>query len=88
MLADMRPDELGMWVAYYGLEPWDEQRADLRAALVATEVHRAMGSKRSDRKPIVMADFRLYEPEEKPEVSPLSFMRQRLGHMVVKKKVK
>ena len=30
--------ELAEWIAYYGLEPWGEERADLRAGIVASTV--------------------------------------------------
>lgn len=35
------------WMVFYGLEPWGEERADLRAGIVAStvaNVHRAPGS--------------------------------------------
>lgn len=40
----MRPSELGTWVALYNIDPFDEERADLRAGIVAStlaNIHRA-----------------------------------------------
>jgi hypothetical protein len=41
MLREMRPSELGMWLALWRAEPWDEQRADLRAGLTTLQVSRS-----------------------------------------------
>lgn len=35
MLAHMSGMHLGEWQTYYQLEPWGEERADLRSAIVA-----------------------------------------------------
>ena len=32
MLSEMRPSELGEWLAEYSISPWGEWRADLRVA--------------------------------------------------------
>lgn len=39
----MRPSELGTWAALYNIDPFDEERADLRAGIVAStlaNIHR------------------------------------------------
>lgn len=68
MLAAMTPSQLGEWLAYYEIDPWGEQRADLRAAIVATEIHRAAGSRRSDGQPIEPKQFMRFidQPQQKP----------------------
>ena len=38
MLREMRPHELGEWIAYAHVSPWGERRADLRAAIVASVI--------------------------------------------------
>lgn len=35
LTAALTAGELAEWEAYYGLEPWGEQRADLRAGIIA-----------------------------------------------------
>jgi hypothetical protein len=60
MLAAMRPSQLGEWLALYDIDPWGEQRADLRAGIVAAEVHNAAGSKRKDNQPITADQFMPY----------------------------
>lgn len=30
--------EFGTWMAYYGVQPWGEQRGDLRSAIVAATI--------------------------------------------------
>lgn len=55
MLAEMRPSELGTYMALSFEDPWDEQRADLRAGIVAStiaNVHRKRGTP-----PIKASDF-------------------------------
>ena len=57
--------EFGAWQAFYRLEPFGEERADLRNAMLCLLVASFGGSKRG-RKP-KLADFMLFE--EKPEQS-------------------
>lgn len=38
LLAEFDSHELGEWMAFYKLEPWGEERADIRAAIVARTV--------------------------------------------------
>lgn len=35
--------EYAQWVAFYGFEPWGEERADLRAGIIAATVANAFG---------------------------------------------
>ena len=46
MLAELDAQELMRWLGYHQLEPWGEERADLRAGIVAStiaNVHRGKG---------------------------------------------
>lgn len=48
MLSEMRPSELGMWAAFYTVDPWTEERADMRAGIVAStlaNVHRGRNTR-------------------------------------------
>ena len=38
LLSEFDSHELGEWMAYYRIEPWGEERADIRAAIVARTV--------------------------------------------------
>ena len=43
----MTADEFGLWLALYRVDPWGEQRADLRAGIVASTVANYAGMQRS-----------------------------------------
>ena len=48
LLARVSARELSEWQAYYTLEPWGEERDDLRAGIIASvvaNVHRSKGGK-------------------------------------------
>lgn len=38
MLAEVDADQFAEWVAYSDVEPWGEERADLRAGIIAAEI--------------------------------------------------
>jgi hypothetical protein len=54
--------ELTEWAAYYNLDPWGEDRADLRAGIVAATIANRMRSKgEKTRKPVdFMPKFKTY----------------------------
>lgn len=43
----MTAEEFGLWAALYAADPWGEQRADLRAGIVAATVANYAGMQRS-----------------------------------------
>jgi len=55
MLAEMTSEHLGEWMAYSKLEPWGEERADLRAGIVASVI--ANSNKAKNKKPFKPTDF-------------------------------
>jgi hypothetical protein len=55
MLAEMTSTQFAEWMAYAQLEPWGEERADLRAGIVASTVANSMRGKKG--KPFKPADF-------------------------------
>lgn len=59
MLKELRPSELGEWAALARVDPWGEQRADLRAAIIASTVANVMVKKR-DGSAFKPADFMPY----------------------------
>lgn len=51
---------LGIWRAYYEIDPWDENRADLRAGEIAAAVAGAAGAKKFDGSFFSPVDFMRY----------------------------
>lgn len=47
LLCRITARELVEWMAYYELEPWGEERADLRAAIVASTIANIFRGKRA-----------------------------------------
>lgn len=68
MLAEMSASQLAEWREFYGVEPWGEDRADLRAGIVASTV--ANCNRAKDSEPFTPADFMPYvEREPEPEMT-------------------
>ena len=42
-IESMSSLQLHEWMAYHGIEPLGEQRADLRAGMIAAEIHNSSG---------------------------------------------
>jgi hypothetical protein len=53
----MSSREFAEWMAYYELEPFGEERADLRSAIVASTVANAHRDPKRRRKPFRPLDF-------------------------------
>lgn len=49
--------ELGEWIAYYRLEPWGEERADLRAGIVASTIANVHRNPKKQRQPYEAVQF-------------------------------
>lgn len=77
MLEDLRPSELGYWAALWGLDPWGEQRADLRAGLTTLHVANAW-LKRDDGRPFDIKDFLLFAEAGEPALEPPEVLSGRL----------
>jgi hypothetical protein len=73
----MSSRQLSEWLAFFQLEPWGEERADLRAGIVASTVANVNRSAKR-RKPYKPQDFmpRFDEEDETPEESALRMMAQ------------
>ncbi len=62
MLSEMPGSELTEWMAYEAIEPWGPERADLRAAIVASATFNSQGAK---TKPVdFMPDSRTAEERQ------------------------
>ncbi len=66
-LLDRLPADLFMeWQAYYQIEPWGEDRADLRAGIVASVIANTHRDARRKPEPYQPADFMpRFEPTKK-----------------------
>lgn len=81
LLASMTSRQLAEWQAYFGIEPWGEDRADLRAGIVASTVANFAGKSLKDDAKVTPADFMPYQ--KKPEKTPASsVLRARFAHLV------
>lgn len=66
-------DEFANWLAWYRIDPFGEQRSDLRAGIIASATlapYRKPGSKAA--KP---EDFMPFRPERKPELMTAAQLR-------------
>lgn len=68
MLQEISADKFVEWMAFYEIDPWGEQRADLRAAQqMSIMVNMNL---RKGAKPAKVADFMNFA--EKPDPKPMS----------------
>ena len=72
LLARISSRELSEWMAYYELEPWGEERADLRAGIIASAMANVWGAK---TKP---ADFMPNFDNEEMRVESTELLRAKL----------
>lgn len=75
MLAQMSAAQLRGWMAYYNIEPWGEDRGDLRAGIVAATVANAFRKKGS--RPMRPADFMpQFDAPYRPPPDPQDLFRK------------
>jgi len=60
MLREMRPYELAEWIAFFGINPWGEERADLRAGIVASTLANVNRDPKRRPEPYRATDFMPY----------------------------
>lgn len=77
LLGELSSSQLAEWLAFYQLEPWGEERADLRAGIVASTIANANRSQKQ-KKPYTPEDFmpRFDGEEEDPEETAMRLMMQ------------
>jgi len=74
----MSSREISEWMAFYRLEPWGDDRADLRTGIVASTI--ANVNRGKDTKSYQPQDFMAFtEKEEKDEAKALKEMFLNLG---------
>ena len=66
LLARVSSQELAEWTAYFILEPFGEERADVRAALVSATVANTARDPRKRRRPFTAQEFMpRFEPKQR-----------------------
>lgn len=76
MLAEISSRQFAEWMAYSRLEPWGEDRDDLRMGIIASTIANANRGKGS--KPLSPADFMpRFEPEDEEEAAAKLIARAR-----------
>ncbi len=67
------------WMAYYQIEPWGEERADLRMQVLATEIRNFRLGFAKGARPAKLADFRFdFAPRRMRREQPVSEIKARL----------
>ncbi len=69
----MSSAEFGEWMAYYQIEPFGEERADIRQALTTSAVHNSIQAQTKHPKWTKPEDFLMFRdrtPQPKIEVEP------------------
>ena len=80
LLDRLTSRQIAEWMAYYTIEPFGEQRADLRAAIVASTVANANRDPAKRREPFSPTDFMpQFEPRQWLELVE----RERVSHAFV-----
>jgi hypothetical protein len=83
-MQTMTHSEFVYWVAKHGIEPIGDSRADLRAGIVAAQIHNSNITKRKDAKtPVDFMPFHREQP--KPEFDKVAFFKN-LNKYAVRKK--
>lgn len=66
LLDEFDSHELAEWMAYYRLEPWGEERADIRAAIIARTIAATVSKEPPDLEAFL--PFRDSEPQTLEEM--------------------
>lgn len=76
LLSRIDSRELSEWMAFYKLEPWGDERADLRIAILASLY--ANANRKKGQAPFKPSDFipRFEPPEEQPPEQMKAFLHQ------------
>lgn len=69
----MRPSELGAWAALWTINPWGEDRADLRSGVIASVIANVNRDQKRRPSPFMPKDFMPYaRAEEQRDTQELS----------------
>ncbi len=67
LLGRMTSFEFSYWLAFYGLQPWGDERADLRSGIVAATVANCNRDPKQRPQPFSPLDFMPYSKEPAEE---------------------
>ena len=73
--------EEAYWIALYRTDPWGDQRADMRSALIAQLIHNTHA-----KKPRKMQDFMLFSDKPKPKGSDSATIRKNFDRLIARQK--
>lgn len=85
MLGEMRPSELGRWVALNAIDPFGESRADLRAGIVASVIANVNRDPKKRSEPFRAQDFMPFQVTQAKSPLP-ALVRAWLAPLIRKKK--
>jgi hypothetical protein len=85
MLGRMTSTQMAEWTAYFNLDPWGEERADLRMGILASLIHNMAGrvSKGNKRAADFMPKFNT-EPKRQTAKEMLNTLKAMAGKAKVK----
>lgn len=67
LLDRMSSRELSEWMAFYEIEPWGEERADLRQGMTTSAVHNSIQAQTKHPKWTKPEDFMLFKESTQPK---------------------
>ena len=68
----MSSREFGEWMAFYSIEPFGEERSDLRAGVIASTIANANRDPKTRSKPFTPSEFMpSFEVEDEDDLEPL-----------------
>ncbi len=73
----MSSRELTEWMAYFEVEPWGEERADLRSGIVASVIANANRDPKKRKQPFAPADFMPYATRPATDPPPAETLAAR-----------
>ncbi len=80
LLAKMTSRQLAEWIAYYRMEPWGEDRADLRSGIVASTM--ANINRKKGASPFKPEDFMPRFDKKKETVPDTQKIREAMTRLV------
>jgi len=76
LLAELSTREFDEWLAYYQIEPWGEERGDVRAGIIASTIANVNRNPKQRRKPYSPKDFMpVYDKPPKRQQSTEEMLR-------------
>lgn len=67
MLGRLRPSELGLWAALWAIDPWGEDRADLRSGMISSVLANVNRNPKRRSEPFLPMDFMPYRQAEEAD---------------------